>query len=157
MSALHFADGVAAALTDDALFAAELSQLIPGQWSVLRANRPIAQIPRHMMPCWIMDQGSGATRSLSSEGEQFLTIGNYSQDFESSLGLTALWIEQDRDTAARQRAELPRLVAQLMLRHPNPGGIHGAWLEGWDTDAGTRHPDQLWIATLIGQYRVEQP
>ena len=153
MSAENFSDGVEEALADP-LLGSELAELVPGQWSVLIGNRPVSSIPVSQLPCFVLEQGSGAAEPIGDDG-QFLTIGNHSQSFRSLLSIAAIWNDNDRKRAARLRSALPRLLAQLFLRYPQPGGVVSAWLDGWDTDAGTRHPSQVWIGTVAGQYVID--
>lgn len=153
MSARHFIDGLEDVLADP-LLAAELADLLPGSWTVLKGNRPIASIPADQLPCFVIEQGSGNAEPIGNDDE-FLTVGNHSQSFRSLLSVSAVWHDDDRNRAATLRSELPRLLAQLMLRHPQPGGVVSAWLDGWDTDAGTRHPKHLWIGTVAGQYVID--
>lgn len=157
MSARAFADGVADLLANDATFTAAVAAAL-GQsvTTVLRANTPIEQIPSGQFPCWVIEQSEGRAQSISEDGDDSMTIGGYSQSFESDLALALVWKQQDREAAADARADLPALVAQLFMRNPQPGAIVGAWLESWEPDRGALHPTQIWVANIRGQYVINR-
>jgi hypothetical protein len=155
MSAAEFANGVRSLLTDDVVFAAGVRDLIGTTPSVLRGNPPFQQIPAGQWPCWVLEQGDGNAHAVSEEGGSFLTIGAREAQFQSDLMLALVWKNDDREAAADQRAQLPALLAQLMLRNPQPGGVLAAWLEGWKPDRAALHPVQLWTATLRSIYSIE--
>lgn len=156
MSAQAFTDGMRALLGSDATLAAAVTTLIGAQPIVLRGNQPLGQIPAGQFPCWFVDQGPGRAAPISEHGDTFITIGSSEQQFESDVLVALVWKENDRERAADQRAQLPALLTQLMLRNPQPGGIVGAWLSDWTPDRAALHPTQLWTATVHGIYAVTQ-
>lgn len=157
MSAKAFADGVASLLANDVTFTAALALLLgigSGVLPVMRANTPLALIPAANIPGWVLEQGDGVTESITEGSDAFLTIGNYEQHFASELVVVLLWKQDDREAASNVRASLPLLLAQLFLRNPQPGGIAGAWLSDWQPDRAANHPNQIWQATIRGQYAI---
>jgi hypothetical protein len=154
MSAADFADGIRTLLTGDATFVAGVRDLIGASPGVIRGNPPFQTIPAGSWPCWVLDQGDGIAQAVSEEGGSFLTIGSREAQFQSDLMLALVWKNDDREAAADQRAQLPALLAQLLLRNPQPGGIVAAWLESWKPDRAALHPVQLWTASLRGLYSI---
>lgn len=155
MSAHAFANAVHDLLTGDAVFTAGVRDLIGGTPGVLRGNPPFQQIPAGQWPCWMIEQGDGSAHAVSEDGGSFLTIGAREAQFQSDLMLALVWKNDDREAAALQRGQLPALLAQLMLRNPQPGGVLAAWLQDWKPDRAALHPVQLWGATLRGIYSIE--
>lgn len=159
MSAALFATGVAALLTSDATFQAALTTLLGVSVSrVMPCSMPFEQIPSDLWPCWIVEQGDGQSGSITNTGEDAdgLVIGHGRQGFSSELDIALLWMQPDRAVAAAQRAQLPTLIAQLLMRNPAPGGIGLAFLQRWQPDQGIHHPKQLWAATLRGEYLIKR-
>lgn len=149
-------DAVRSLLTDDTTFAAELATLIGTPVAnVLRANTPWEQIGERLLPCFVMEQGEGKASADATGDETGLVIGHRAQYFTSELDVVLLWNQQDRDTAADQRTQLPELLARLLLRNPQPGGANGAWLAEWIPDQGLRHPQQCWVARIRIDYAIE--
>lgn len=157
MSARDFADGVATLLVSDATFSAAVAALV-GQTvtTVLRANQPIEQIPHAKFPCWVIEQGEGRAVGISDDDDDGRVIGGWSQSFESELLVSLVWKQQDRETAADVRADLPELMAQLFLQNAQPGGIVGAWFDSWESDRGALHPTHIWAASVRGQYVINR-
>ena len=149
-------DAVRALLTDEATFAAAIAAVI-GQpvTRVLRANTPWEQIGASQLPCFVMEQGDGQVSGWATGDDTGLTIGHRSQAFAYELDICLLWNEQNRDTAADQRAALPDLFGQLFLRNPQPGGCNGAWLKEWTPDQGVRHPLQCWACRIHCEITIE--
>jgi hypothetical protein len=147
---------IRALLTGDATFAADIAAAI-GQpvARVLRANTPWEQISANQLPCFVMEQGDGATSSWASGDESGLVIGHRSQAFAYELDICLLWNEQNRETAADQRAALPGALGRLFLRNPQPGGCNAAWLKEWMPDQGVRHPLQCWVARVHCEITIE--
>lgn len=158
MSAFDFFDAMHALLRADVQLNAALASVLQQPvLNVLASNMPVASIPTDMQPCWIIEQGDGITESLSNDtSDGGLVIGLSQQQFGSDIEIALLWQEQDREAAARQRSLLPTLIAQLMLRNPQPGGIDFAQLTGWEPDRGIHHPQHIWRATLRGQYVIQR-
>ena len=158
MSAAAFHNGVKAALLGDAVFSAAIAALLGRPVTAAHgANVPLASLPADRLPCFVIEQGDGDAASISVDGgDEGLVIGLAQQQFASELHVTLVWSEQDRETAGMQRRSLPGLLAQLMLRMPQPGGIHFARLAGWEPDRGVNHPLQVWRATLRGEYVISQ-
>jgi hypothetical protein len=153
--ALDFADGVAALLTGDATFTAALAGLIGAPvTNVLRSNQQLQQIQDGLIPCHIIEQGDGEPAATTNGDAYPQTIGLSQRTFGSELYAVLVWIDQDRDNAARTRAKLPALYAQLFMRNPQPGGIDTAELVGWQPDRGMNHPRQVWRAVIRGEYTV---
>lgn len=155
MSAEAFADGVRALLTGDATFAAAVTSVIGIAPQVLRGNPPFQAIPTGMWPCWVVEQGDGTAHAVSEHGGSFLTIGAGEAQFQSDVLLALVWKNDDREAAAVQRAQLSKLLVQLLLRNPQPGGILAGWLQDWKPDRAALHPVQLFIATIRGIYSIE--
>lgn len=157
MGVKAFTDGVRALLTDDATFSAALQAVI-GQpvVTVLRANTPWEQIGANRLPCFVMEQGDGRADSWATGEDTGLTIGHTEQACASELDVVLLWNQQDRETAADQRAQLPELFVRLLLDNPQPGGVSGAWVSEWMPDQGVRHPVQCWVARIRGEYVIER-
>jgi hypothetical protein len=150
-----FADGVAALLTGDAIFAAAIALLIGADVSnVLRSNLPMQQIPDNLLPCFVIEQGDGGDAATTNDGAFSQTIGLTQKTFGSALHVGVLWVDRDRDNAAHTRAKLPALFAQLFMRNPQPGGIDYATLTGWQPDRGVNHPRQVWRADVGGEYTI---
>ena len=157
MSAKAFATAIASLLSTDATFQAALTALLGVTVTrALRSNVPFNQIPSDQWPCFVVEQGPGGAGSISNGGDDDdgLVIGSHRAGFNSELDVALLWQQSDRDTAADQRAELPTLFAQLLLRNPSPGGINLAFLQSWVPDQGINHPKQIWTATLRGEYPI---
>ena len=155
MSAEAFADGLRALLTGDATFVAAITGVLGVAPQVLRGNPPFQAIPPGSWPCWVVEQGDGGAHAVSESGGAFLTIGTGEAQFQSDVLLALVWKNDDRESAAAQRAKLPALLAQLLLRNPQPGGILAAWLQDWKPDRAALHPVQLWVATVRGIYSIE--
>lgn len=159
MSAANFLSGVATLLTTDATFQAALTALLGVTINrALRSNQPTATIPRDLWPLFMLEQGDGAAESITQGGADThgLTIGNTRQGFASSIDLAVLWTQPDREAAAAARGQLPTLLAQLFMRNPQPGGVSLAYLESWSPDQGTHHPDQIFVATVRGEYAIRR-
>lgn len=157
MSAAGFATGIATLLGTDATLQAALATLLGhGVTRVLRGNQPWNTIPTDQWPCWLIEQGDGYAGSLTNDGSDIdgLTIGHSRAGFNSELDIALLWTQPDRETAAAQRAALPTLIAQLMLRNPDAGGVSLARLERWQPDQGINHPKHIWLATLRAEYPI---
>lgn len=157
MSATGFATGISTLLSTDATLQAALTTLLGhGVTRVLRGNQPWNTIPTDCWPCWLIEQGDGVAGSLTNDGSDIdgLTIGHSRAGFNSELDIALLWTQPDRETAAAQRATLPTLIAQLMLRNPAAGGVSLARLERWQPDQGVNHPKQIWLATLRAEYPI---
>ena len=155
MSAEAFANGIHDLLTGDATFAAAITGVLGTAPQILRGNPPFQAIPPGSWPCWVVEQGDGSAHAISEAGGAFLTIGASEAQYQSDVLLALAWKNDDREAAAAQRAQLPKLLAQLLLRNPQPGGILAAWLQDWKPDRAALHPVQLWIATLRGIYSIE--
>lgn len=155
MSAEAFDDGLRALLTGDATFAAAVTGVLGTAPQVLRGNPPFQALPPGSWPCWVVEQGDGNAHAVSESSGAFLTIGAGEAQFQSDVLLALVWKNDDREVAAAQRAKLPALLAQLLLRNPQPGGILAAWLQDWKPDRAALHPVQLWIATVRGIYSIE--
>lgn len=156
MSAAAFAAGITTLLGSDPILVPAIEALL-GQplRDVIVSNVPVSQIPTDQQPCWILEQGDGNAESLSNDTrDDGLVIGLSESQFGSDLHLSLMWQEHDRGAAANQRAQLPMLLAQLMLRNPQPGGIDFARLTDWEPDRGIHHPQHIWRATLRGQYAI---
>lgn len=152
-----FAEGVAALLVNDATFVAAITALLGAAvTNVLRSNQPLAQIPDAYLPCFVIEQGDGAGASPTSDGNWQQTIGLSQKTFGSELFVVMLWTDNDRDNAAKTRAKLPTLFAQLFMRNPQPGAIDEATLTGWQPDRGVNFPRQVWRATIGGEYTVSR-
>lgn len=156
MSAADFADGMQTLLTGDATFVAGVQGVLGTMPTVLRGNPPFQQIPAGQWPCWVIEQGDGNAHAVSEAGGSFLTIGTREAQFQSDLMLALVWKNDNREAAAAQRAQLPALLARLLLRNPQPGGVLGAWLQEWKPDRAALHPAQLWTATVRGIYSIEE-
>lgn len=156
MSGQAFDSAVVTLLKTDAVFLAVVLPLIGAtSMHVLEANTPIAAIPAGSYPCWTVEQGDGQAQSISNDGDdEGMTIGHTQQQFSSTLELALVWKENDRARAKSARAQLPALLAQLLLRNPQPGDIAGAWLESWQPDRGGLHPLQVWRCTIRGEYSI---
>lgn len=158
MAVKAFTDAMASLLVSDAKLAAELQALLGKPVAqVIRANTPWEQIPRTQLPCWVIEQGDGQASPWGTGDDTGLTIGHRSQCFASELDICLLWDEQSRESAADQRAQLPELLARLLLRNPQPGDVNGAWLQQWQPDQGVRHPLQCWAARIRAEYAIEEP
>ena|SRR5690242_18094817 len=155
MSPADFANALRALLTDDVTFAAGVRDVIGTAPCVIRGNPSFQQIPAGQWPCWVIEQGDGEANAVSEGGGSFLTIGAREAQFQSDLMLALVWKNDDREAAADQRALLPALLAQLLLRNPQPGGVLAAWLQAWKPDRAALHPVQLWTATIRGIYSIE--
>jgi hypothetical protein len=157
MSARAFADGLRDLLATDLLFCAAIATLIGLPANVRRSNIPLVNLPTSALPCWVVEQGSGTAASISNNAaDEGLVIGLSQQQFTSDLHASLVWSESDRDRAADQRADLPTLMTQLLLRNPMPGGIAFAMFAAWQPDQGVNHPLQVWRATLRGEYAIQQ-
>lgn len=158
MSAADFDAGMVALVKTDAVFVAAVLALIGGaSVHVLEANTPIASIPAGSFPCWTVEQGDGAAASISNAGDdEGMTIGHFEQHFSSTLELALVWKDNDRARAKAARMQLPTIMAQLLLRNPQPGGIAGAWLASWIPDRGALHPLQVWRCTIRGEYSISR-
>lgn len=155
MTARAFRDGIATLLVSDGIFASAITALIgTSVATVLTANTPAQEVTRNLLPCFVIEQSGGVASPISNDGDDFLTIGSYEQHTESDLSVALWWHEPDREKAADARSDLSTLFAQLLLRNPTPGGIYSAWLQEWATDAGTQHPNHIFVATLRGQYAI---
>jgi hypothetical protein len=156
VTARAFADGVRTLLGSESTFVAAMTTLLGRPLTgVQRSNVPLSNIPAGNLPCAVIEQGDGVAQSISNDGaDEGLVIGLSQQQFASDLHVAIVWSEQDRDTAADQRADLPTLFAQLFMRNPTPGGIAFAMLREWEPDRGVSHPLQVWRATLVGEYAV---
>lgn len=151
-----FTDAVKALLTADATFQAGLQALLgTGVANVLSANTPWAEIPSQKLPCFVIEQGDGSEGGNSNASDIGEVIGNSEQQFHSELQIALLWHEKDRETAAAARAQLADLFAQLFMRNPQPGGCDGAKVTGWSPDQGIRHPHQVFVALVRGEYTIE--
>jgi len=158
MAVKAFTDAMANLLVNDATLAAALLALLGKPVTqVIRSNVPWEQIPRTQLPCWVIEQGDGQASNWGTGSEPGLVIGHRSQCFTSELDICLLWDEASRDNAADQRAQLPELIGQLMLRNPEPGDVSGAWLQQWQPDQGVRHPLQCWAARIRAEYVIEDP
>ena len=157
MSAEAFANGIRDLLDSDQAFADGITGVIGTAPQVLRGNPPIQSIaiPGGSWPCWVVEQGDGVAHAVSEAGGAFLTIGASEAQFQSDVLLALVWKNDDREAAAVQRSRLPALLAQLLLRNPQPGGILAAWLQDWKPDRAALHPVQLFIATIRGIYSIE--
>lgn len=153
----NFRDALIALLTTDPTFTAAVNTLL-GQTvtSALKTNTPLGEIPATLYPCWVLEQGNGNAAAISNNDTTIQTIGLSMQTFTVSLGLALVWVEQDRERAADQRAALPELLTQLMLRNPMPGGIDGAVLTAFTPDGGVNHPAQIWRADVVGDVTFRQ-
>lgn len=157
MSADAFADGIATLLGSDTTLQAALVTLLgTGVTRVIRGNQPWNTIPTDLWPTWIIEQGEGSAGSLLNDSSDVdgLTIGHSRAGFNSELDIALLWTNADRESANKQRAKLPTLMAQLMLRNPAAGGVSLARLESWQPDQGVNHPRQIWLATLRAEYPI---
>lgn len=157
MSAAAFAAGIATLLATDPTLQSDLTTVLGhGVTRVIRGNQPWNTIPTDVWPVWVIEQGEGEAGSLLNDGSDFegLTIGHHRAGFNSTLDVALLWTEADRETAADQRAKLPTLLAQLMLRNPAAGGVSLCRLEAWQPDQGINHPRQIWICTLRAEYPI---
>lgn len=157
MSASGFASGIATLLRSDATLQLALTGLLGyGVTRVINGNQPWNTIPSDMWPTWVIEQGDGYAGSLINDGSDIdgLTIGHSRAGFNSELDIALLWTNADRESAAAQRATLPTLIAQLMLRNPAAGGVSLARLERWQPDQGINHPRQIWLATLRAEYPI---
>lgn len=149
-------DAIRTLLTDDPTFADAVAGLVGVPVTrVIRSNIPWEQIPASQLPCWVMEQGDGESSGWGTGEESGLTIGHAAQDFASEVDVCLLWSQQDRETAADQRAQLPELLARLFLRNPQPGGANEARLKAWMPDQGVRHPLQCWAARIHCEYTIE--
>lgn len=150
-----FTDAVVTLLAGDATFTAEIEALIGAPVPrVIRGNTPWEQIGAALLPCFVVEQSPGKTSDWGTGDENGLVIGHRSQDFTSELDVALLWFQQNRETAADQRSQLPELFARLMLRNPQPGDVNGAWLQEWIPDQGVRHPVQCFVARLQADYPI---
>lgn len=159
MSAYDFATALAADLLDDTVLGSDLATYFsaPDGFKTFVGNRPVAQIPEHQRPCWVIDYQAGNAQPLDNEeGDEGLVIGNAQQSFRAEIGLSLVWTEQDRDQAALQRGKLETIVTRYMLRNPQLGGVVSVWLAGWDSDAGTAHPNHIWAGTLAAEYVISR-
>lgn len=159
MSAYDFAAALKADLTADIVLASDLATYFsaPNGWTAIVGNRPTAQIPANQRPCWVIDYQAGSAQPLDNEdGDEGLVIGNAQQSFRAEIGLSLVWTENDRDQAALQRGKLEEIVVRYMLRNPRLGGVVSAWLLGWDSDAGTAHPNHIWAGTLAAEYVISR-
>lgn len=146
---------IAAALTSDATFVAALQALLPNLTAAppaLLANRPTTEVARQYPACWVVEQGDGAAEPVTDDTG--LTLGGCEAQFRAELLLALVWTDQDVDTAGAARRALPALVAQLLMRHPSPGGATTVWLEAWESDRGGRHPTQVWGCRIAIIYAV---
>ena len=123
---------------------------------MLRSNQPWEQIPSDLYPCWIVEHGPGATGSITNTGDDVdgLVIGHHRQGFNSELDIALLWSQCDRERAATQRGTLPELLAQLLMRNPQPGGTGIAFLQNWVPDQGVNHPRHVFAATVRAEYAI---
>jgi hypothetical protein len=159
MSAAAFLSGLSALLTADATFQAALTALLGQPVNrALRANMPWKQLPRGQWPLFVLEQGDGRSSSITQGGGDIdgLVIGNHRQGFDSSVDVALLWTQADREAAAAARGELPTLLAQLLMRNPQPGGVSLAYLESWTPDQGANHPDQIFVASVRGEYAIRR-
>lgn len=159
MSAASFADGVATLLATDATLQAALALALGASVTrVLRGNVPTQSIPSDQWPCWVVEHGNGQAASITQGGSDAdgLVIGGSRQSFTSSIDVALLWKETDRDRAFAQRAQLPVLLAQLLLRNPQPGGVAQAFLRSWQPDQAVHHPQHLWQCELQGEYVIRR-
>ena len=159
MTARAFADGMATLLASDAILQADITALLGyGVTRVQRAAQDWKTVPPDAWPTWMMEQGDGFAAALLNDGSdtEGLTIGSSRASFHSELDIVLLWSEPDRERAFNARAELPRILAQLLLRNPMPGGISHAWLKTWQSDQGINHPKQIFVATLHGEYAIHR-
>lgn len=155
MGVKAFTDALRSLLTEEATFAAAVAALIGKPVvRVLRSNTPWEQIGVAQLPCFVIEQGDGQASGWGTGDDSGMVIGHSGQGFTSELDVCLLWTEQDRDTAADQRAQLPEIVAQLLLRNPQPGGVNGAWLQEWTPDQGVRHPMQCWACRIRANYEI---
>ena len=155
MTAALLASGVATLLADEITFQADIDELLGFPVSnVLTSNRPLAQIPANLFPCFVIEQDDGEASSAETDGDEGLTIGCGEQTFRSRLLVSLVWTDQDNDRAGVARATLPEIFTRLLLRNPQPGGVLGAWLSQWQPDKGVNHPLQIWRATITSHYTV---
>lgn len=157
MSAATLASGIATLLAVEATLQAGLVSLLGyGVNRVIRSNIPFQQIPSDRWPCWVIEQGPGSAGPITNTGEDAdgLVIGHHRQGFNSELDIALLWSEPDREAAAAQRGGLPTLLAQLLMRNPQPGGVGLAFLQSWVPDQGINHPKQIFSATVRGEYVI---
>ncbi len=156
MSLQAFTDGVADLFANDATFASDISAILGSVPTVLRGNRPLAgngAIDPGQLPVIVIEQGGGQPAGLAQDDDEFLTIGSYAQGCASDLDCAFVWMEHDRETASRQRTQLPEPVIQLFLRNPQPGGVNHAWISDWEP-VTANHPIQVWRFVITGQYEV---
>lgn len=140
----------------DTVFLDELADLLGTPPVVVLSNTPMQSLSTaHRLPVLVLEQGDGETAPISEGSEHSRTIGNYSQEFASTLSLALVWREQDRDAAFIQRTRLPAIFARLLLRNPMPGGIAGAWLDSWTPDRAVNHPLHVWGCQLRGEYEIQ--
>lgn len=157
MGVKAYTDAIAALLVNDATFVAAITALLGEPVTrVIRSNTPWANINAADLPCFVIEQADGNASAWGTGAATGLTIGHGQQDFESNLDVCLLWNQQDRETAGDQRAQLPDLFVQLMLRNPQPGGIAGAWLQQWVPDQGVLHPRHCWAARIRAEFTINQ-
>jgi len=157
MGVKAFTDALRTLLTTEQPFVAELEALIGTTVvNVLKANTPWAQIAANQLPCFVLEQGDGQASPHANSDASGLTIGLGSQAFASDMDVCVLWNETSREAAADQRAQLPDLFAQLLMRNPQPGDIDGAWLQQWVPDQGVLHPRQCWMARIHAEYMIQK-
>lgn len=152
-----FRDAIIELLTTDPVFSGSVNTVL-GQavTNALKTNTPLGEIPATLYPCWVLEQGAGNAASISNKDATIHTIGLSMQTFQVRLGLALVWVEQDREAAADQRAALPELLTQLMLRNPQPSGVDGATLTAFTPDGGVNHPAQIWQADIMIDVTIPQ-
>jgi hypothetical protein len=144
-----FRDAVIELVTTDATFVAAVTALLGvAVLNGIKTNRPLEDIPAGMWPCWVTELGNGTAASISNDGGFIQTLGLSQQTFKNELYLILVWKEKDRELAADARAELPVLLTQLFLRNPQPGGVDGATVIGFEPDRAINHPNQVWRAMI---------
>lgn len=159
MGVKTFTDAIGALLIGDAAFTTAVQQALGLQAPIarlIRGNVPWDQISAAMLPCFLIEQGDGKTSDWGTGESSGMVIGQSQQDYASDLDVCVLWYQQDRELAADQRALLPDLFAQLLLRNPMPGSVNAAWLSEWMPDQGVRHPLQCWVGRIHADYTIER-
>lgn len=153
MTTRTFNLGMRQILQSDAIFVAAITALLGRAPTLIKANVPIESIPASALPVVVIEQGDGESHPIGDSDHE-LTIGNYTQGFRQDLHVALIWMQQDTDIAADQRAALPEIFVQLMRNNPQPGGVTNAWVQGWVPDRSGNHPTQVWGATIRAEYEM---
>lgn len=158
IEAIH--DAIAALLTQDALFAQDLTALALGANNgalvprVIEAFRTPQQVPQQHYPAFLLEKGDSEAESIGNDGGGFGVIGYTQQSMATDVLIGLVWHQQDHSRAYRQRLGIERAFIDLFLRHADAGGATLAYVRRVDFDRGGLHP--LQTAQIVARVEYSQ-